>query len=45
MVEADGVDAVEAREVVFAGCVVAMPGDYVERGVAEVGGSREGRDR
>ena len=38
MVEADGVDAVEAGEVVFAGGVVAVPGDDVERGVVEVGG-------
>ena len=38
MVEADGVDAVEAGEVVFAGGIVAVPGDDVEGGVVEVGG-------
>jgi len=38
VVEADGVDAVEACEVVLAGCVVAVPGNYVERGVVEVCG-------
>ncbi len=38
MVKADGVDAVEAGKVVFAGGVVAVPGDDVEGGVIEVGG-------
>ena len=38
VVEADGVDAVEAGEIVFAGGVVAVPGDDVERRVVEVGG-------
>ncbi len=38
VVEADGVDAVEAGEVVFAGRVVAVPGDDVEGRVVEVGG-------
>ena len=38
VVEGDGVDAVEAGEVVFAGGVVAVPGDDVEWGVVEVGG-------
>lgn len=37
MVEADGVDAVEAGQVVLAGSVVAVPGDDVERRVVEVG--------
>ena len=38
MVEADGVDAVEAGEVVLAGSVVAVPGDDVEWRMVEVGG-------
>lgn len=38
VVEGDGVDAVEAGEIVFAGSVVAVPGDDVEWGVIEVGG-------
>ncbi len=38
MVEADGVDAVEVGEIVFAGGVVAVPGDDVEGRVVEVGG-------
>ncbi len=37
VVEADGVDAVEAGEVVLEGRVVAVPGDDVEGGVLEVG--------
>jgi len=37
VVEADGVDAVEAGEVVLAGGVVAVPCDDVERGMVEVG--------
>ena len=37
VVEADGVDAVEAGEIVLARRVVAVPGDDVERRVVEVG--------
>ena len=38
VVEGDGVDAVEASERIFAGSIVAVPGDDVEWGVIEVGG-------
>jgi hypothetical protein len=36
VVEADGVDAVEAGKVILVGSVVAVPGDDVERGMVEV---------
>ena len=37
MVEANGVDTVEACEVVFAGGIVSVPRDDVQWGVIEVG--------
>ena len=38
MVEGDGIHRHEAREVVLVGRVVAVPGDDVERRMAELGG-------
>jgi hypothetical protein len=37
MVEADGVDGVEPREIVAPWHVIAVPGDDIERRVIEVG--------
>ena len=37
MVEADRADRVEAREIVFVGRVIAVPGDDVERRMVELG--------
>src|ERR1700722_6229138 len=37
MVEANGVDTVEASEIVLAGRIVTVPRDDIQRGVVEIG--------
>src|SRR6185369_5105652 len=44
MVEADGVDAVEAVEIVFVRCVVAMPCDDIKRRVIELRGPKVAKE-